>query len=82
LVATVDRQTESLVAFVREQQPTILELACRLGFLQAVLQQRDEQLKAFQALKEDGAPGEELAVVTEPADEPPDARRLGRWRRV
>jgi hypothetical protein len=54
----VNRQTDALVALVREQQQTILELAGRLGFLQTVLLQRDEQLKTLQALNEDRRPGE------------------------
>jgi uncharacterized coiled-coil protein SlyX len=75
MTGTLDSAVTSLVALVKEQQTTIMELSGRLGFLQAELQQRDEQLKALMA------PQDSLATAAY-AEEVPDAPQPGRWRRV
>jgi excisionase family DNA binding protein len=53
---TVGRSVVELVALVDKLQQQNLELAGRLGFLQAELQQRDEQLKALQAPQPERTP--------------------------
>lgn len=45
-----------LLAMLDERDRTIMELSGRLGFLQAELQQRDEQLKALQAPQPEPTP--------------------------
>ena len=67
-----------LVALVDKLQQQNLDLAGRLGFLQSELQQRDEQLKALQAPREELA-SQELPADATPAEERP---RPSWWRRV
>jgi hypothetical protein len=79
-VATVDRQTEDLVALVKVQQTTIMELAGRVGYYQAEVEQLRTTLKALQAPKEE-LPGQESPAMGVPADAPPRApwRRWFQW---
>jgi excisionase family DNA binding protein len=69
-----------IVAELAAARLMIAQQAERLGFLQAELQQRDEQLKALMAPKEEPT-SVEPAVAGSPAEEPPQApwRRLWRW---
>jgi hypothetical protein len=76
---TLDSALTSLVALVREQQTTIMELSGRLGFLQAELQQRDAVILALQAPQEEPTPGEEPPATVAAAEERP---RASWWRRV
>jgi hypothetical protein len=75
-IATVDRQTEDLVVLVKEQQTTIMELAGRVGYYQAEVEQLRTTLKALQVPKEE-PPGHESPAMVVPDDAPP---RASWWR--
>jgi excisionase family DNA binding protein len=67
-----------LLEMLDERDRTIMELSGRLGFLQAELQQRDEQLKALQAPHAEPTP-ESPPGTAAPAEDRP---RASWWRRV
>ena len=69
-----------LVRLVAQLQADKAELAQRVGFLQAELQKRDEQLKALQAPQSEPT-SVEPASALETTEEPPRGpwRRLWRW---
>jgi hypothetical protein len=75
-IATVDRQTQDLVVLVKEQQTTIMELAGRVGYYQAEVEQLRTTLKALQVPKEE-PPGHESPAMVVPDDAPP---RASWWR--
>jgi hypothetical protein len=73
-------QLDSLVALVRDQQQTIMELSGRVGYLQSELRQRTEQLAALQA-PAPVPPAQELTAEVVTAEEPPASPQPGRVRR-
>jgi hypothetical protein len=93
--AAAAAQGAALVELVARQEQTILELAGRVGWLQAELQQRDARLAALEAPREEqeasqhqtffDAQAQPPAVSAEPADQvapPPDPAPRPWWQRL
>jgi hypothetical protein len=71
-----------LLHLVDRLQRENLELAGRLGFLQAELQQRDETIRALQAPREEPENAVSVTVVSADQVDAPPPRRPSWWRRV
>jgi excisionase family DNA binding protein len=71
-----------LLHLVDRLQRENLELAGRLGFLQAELQQRDETIRALQAPREEPENAVSVTVVSADQVDAPPPRLPSWWRRV
>lgn len=69
-----------LAALVDKLAQQNLEMAGRLGYLQAQLAARDEQIRALQAPKEPIAPPPPAGVIFRPLTGEPDPPRRPWWK--
>ena len=74
--------TAELVALIREQQQTILELSGRVGYFQAQLEQARETIRALEAPRDAPLHDERAQESTPGAEAPSEPAARPWWRRM